>query len=149
MSVYFEDSEKVDALAERLLQRAEQRILVDNYYTYEYVANSSNLSGSNVQGSIFAIHDFFLFLHKCTFSTSGRSTHSIEGAHWFQKSNFTNMFTYPILQSGQMWGLVWTQKDNENVCANLKPLWVDNTQESIPPNHSTTEITCGTRLKSS
>ena len=61
MSVYFEDSKKVDALAERLLQRAEQRILVDNYYTYEYVANSSNLSGSNVQGSIFAIHDFFYF----------------------------------------------------------------------------------------
>ena len=57
MSVYYEDPEKVDALAERLLQRAQQRILVDNYYTYEYVANSSNLSATNIQGNIFAFSE--------------------------------------------------------------------------------------------
>lgn len=50
MSVYYEDPDKVDALAENLLQRAEQRILVDNYYTYDHVAKASN--ASNVQGDI-------------------------------------------------------------------------------------------------
>ena len=54
MSVYYEDPEKVDALAESLLQRAERRILVDNHYTYEHVAKATNTS--NVQGDISPTH---------------------------------------------------------------------------------------------
>ena len=51
MSVYYDDPDKVDALAERLLQRAEQRLLVTNYYTYEHVANPSNVRRENVKGN--------------------------------------------------------------------------------------------------
>ena len=71
MSVYYEDPEKVDALAEKLLQRAERRILVDNYYTYHNVAKGVNTS--NVQGDIY----FSNSLYMCLF-TNSLSVHLIE-----------------------------------------------------------------------
>ena len=54
MSLFFDDPDKADAAAERFLQRAEQRILVDNHYTYDHVAKSL-YSSNTVDGNTFCI----------------------------------------------------------------------------------------------
>ena len=42
MSTWSEDLGVIEARAEAFLQRAERRILVDNWYTYEHVKKSGN-----------------------------------------------------------------------------------------------------------
>lgn len=54
MSIFFDHPDKADAAAEKFLQRAEQRILVNNHYTYDHVANLQYL-GDTVTGNTFCI----------------------------------------------------------------------------------------------
>ena len=51
MSVYYDEEAKADAAAEGFLQRAEQRVLVHNHYTYDAVARvkgNEKLRGKNI-----------------------------------------------------------------------------------------------------
>ena len=75
MSLYSEDIRKIDAQAEKILQRAENRVLVVNNYTYEYVAGLRNKSASNVQGNISVI---IINEHILGFYQSVTSTFSVD-----------------------------------------------------------------------
>ena len=50
MSVFYESSEDVDALAERIMERAELREIVDKLYKYTFVSNSQNQKKDKVEG---------------------------------------------------------------------------------------------------
>ena len=63
MSVYYDEEEKVDSLAEGILQRADRRVLVHNYYTYDQVAKRSNHNSNKVRGKNIII----IFLLKVVF----------------------------------------------------------------------------------
>ena len=50
MSVFYTKEEDVDQLAEKIMERAEERELVHNYYLYSTVSQWSRRSDDKVEG---------------------------------------------------------------------------------------------------
>ena len=56
MSVFYENSEDVDALAEEIMERIEEKEIMHRLYTYTYVSNPNNSGNNKVQGNLILLN---------------------------------------------------------------------------------------------
>lgn len=56
MSVFYENSEDVDALAEEIMERIEEKEIMHRLYTYTYVSSPNNSGNNKVQGNLILLN---------------------------------------------------------------------------------------------